>query len=183
MEGTFLVNSFPTRISLIQEFHSRNGRLQLVIHPLDILLSVSIPLGDASLLESICRRYVIGLDESKFIVDLIILCMSEFDVILDINWLSSYHISIDCFAKIVSLLASDMTELVVATSQGNPFTESFLAYDKEVLFRDQGADLSETRVISEYQNVFRDTHGLPPVREVEFCIELQSDTSPISRAP
>ena len=39
------------------------------------------------------------------------------------------------------------------------------------------------RVVSEFQDVFQDISGLPPAREIEFCIELQPGTMPISRAP
>ncbi|XP_020254054.1 uncharacterized protein LOC109831126 [Asparagus officinalis] len=120
-------------------------KLQLVALPLDTPLLVSIPLGVVSLLLNICRRCIVSLDESEFIVDLIILRMSEFDVIL-------------------------------VTSQGNQFAESFLAYVEEVLLRDRVADFCETRVISEYQDVFQDMFRLPLAREIEFCIKLQPST-------
>ena len=94
-------------------------RLHLVVHLLDDPLSVSTPLGEASLLESVYRRCVVSLDESEFIIDLIVLRMLDFDVILCMDWLSPYHISIDYFAKTVILRASDGSELIVATSQGN----------------------------------------------------------------
>ncbi|XP_020259096.1 uncharacterized protein LOC109835536 [Asparagus officinalis] len=109
VEGMLSVNSFPTRILFdSRAFHSFISyvfmiRLQLVAQPLHVPLSVSTPLGEMSLLESICGRCIISLDESKFVVDLIVLSMSKFDVILGIDWLSSYHVSIDYFAKIVNL--------------------------------------------------------------------------------
>nr|ABD63121.1 hypothetical protein 18.t00017 [Asparagus officinalis] len=96
--------------------------------------------------------------------------------------LSSYYVSIDYFAKTVSLRASDGSEVIVATSQGNRFVESFLAYVKEVLLWDRGTSLSETRVVFEYSDVFQDILGLPLVRDIEFCIEMQPDTAPISQA-
>ena len=43
---------------------------------------------------------------------------------------------------------------MVATSRGNQFAESFLAYVEEVVLGDRGADLSKMRVISDYQDVF-----------------------------
>ena len=51
------------------------------------------------------------------------------------------------------------------------------------MLRDLSADFCETRVVSVYQDVFQDIPRLPPVREVESCIELQQSTLPISRAP
>ncbi|MCV5003202.1 hypothetical protein OFM39_26420, partial [Escherichia coli] len=39
-------------------------------------------------------------------------------------------------------------------------------------------------VVREYLSVFpNDLPGLPPDREIEFCIELIPGTAPISRAP
>lgn len=75
------------------------------------------------------------------------------------------------------------SELVVATSRENPLAEAFLAHIEEVSLRDQDRLLCETRVVSEYRDIFQDIPGLPPVRKVEFCIELQPGTAPISRAP
>jgi len=58
-----------------------------------------------------------------------------------------------------------------------------LAYIEEELQRDQSSVLLETRVVSAYEDVFHDIPALPPRREIEFCIELQPDTVPISYAP
>ena len=101
-------------------------------------------------------------------VDLIILFISEFDVILGIDWLSSYHVKINCFVKTICLRISGRAELVVATLWGNPLAESFLAHIEEVLQRDQIDTLKETRVVSEFEDIFQDISSLPPVREVEF---------------
>ncbi|MBZ2164346.1 hypothetical protein K8B34_20480, partial [Alteromonas stellipolaris] len=38
-------------------------------------------------------------------------------------------------------------------------------------------------MVLEFQDIFEDIPGLPPVREVEFSIELQPGTALISRAP
>ncbi|XP_020266408.1 uncharacterized protein LOC109841897 [Asparagus officinalis] len=125
VEGTFLVNSFPASILFdSRALHSFISyafmtRLQLVAQPLDIPLLDSTPLGEVSLLESICRRCIISLDDSEFVINLIVLHMFEFNVILGMDWLSSYHISIDYFVKTVSLKASDGTDLVIVTLQGN----------------------------------------------------------------
>ena len=45
-------------------------------------------------------------------------------------------------------------------------------------------DLDLPRVVYEYEDVFPDElPGLPPQREVDFCIELHPGTSPISMTP
>ena len=106
-------------------------------------------------------------------------------LMLSLLWIGCHPaiLILTIFMKIVRLRASNGSEMIVATSQGNRFAESFLAFIDEVMLRDQSSDLLETRVVSDYQDVFQDIPGLPPVREVEFCIELQPDTTPISRAP
>ena len=49
--------------------------------------------------------------------------------------------------------------------------------------RDHNIPLDEIRVVSDFPDVFQDIPGLPPRRELEFCIELQPGTTPISQAP
>ena len=45
-------------------------------------------------------------------------------------------------------------------------------------------DVSLPRVVSKYKDIFSDElSGLPPSRDVDFCIKLHSGTSPISMTP
>ena len=47
-----------------------------------------------------------------------------------------------------------------------------------------GSDLDLPQVVCEYEDVFPDElPGLPPQRDVDFCIELRPKTSPISMTP
>ena len=47
-----------------------------------------------------------------------------------------------------------------------------------------GLDLDLPQVVCEYEDVFPDKlAGLPPQRDVDFCIELHLGTSPISMTP
>jgi len=48
---------------------------------------------------------------------------------------------------------------------------------------DQSDTVREIRVVSKFEDIFQDIPSLPLIREVEFCIELQPDITPISRAP
>jgi hypothetical protein len=188
LEGTFPANFFRLRFSLILVYHSFSSRtftswLHLTPETLDDPLVVATPSGDSSLLELVCRGCVVSLDDLWFEVDLIVIHMSEFDVILGMDWLSSYHVSIEWFAKTVSLRVPGRTKVVVAASRGNQFAEAFLACIEELVQQDPGRLLGETRIAAENQDVFQDIPGLPPVREIELRIELQPGTVPISRAP
>lgn len=178
VEGTFLVNSFPARIlfdlgaSHFFISHSFMLRLHLVPETLDLLLPVATPLGDSSIRNLVYRRFVVILNDVQFSADLIVFHMLKFDIILDMDCLSSYHVSLNCFAKTNSLRVTGEPDIVVATSRENPFAEAFLAHMEKVLQREQSYSLGKTGVISEFYNVFQDIPGLPPMREIEFSIEL-----------
>ncbi|KAL0554351.1 hypothetical protein IC582_008270 [Cucumis melo] len=50
--------------------------------------------------------------------------------------------------------------------------------------REQEVSMSFEPVVREYPDVFpEELLGLPPPREIDFAIELEPDTAPISRAP
>ena len=91
MEGTFFVNSILARIlfdsgashSFIS--HTFMLRLHLVPEILDLPLSVATPLDDSATLDLNCRECVVRLDDLQFSVDLVVLHMSEFDIILGMD--------------------------------------------------------------------------------------------------
>ena len=122
MEGIFLVNLLPARIlfesGASHSFISRAFMLLLHLTPEAVRdpLSVATPLGGFSVLDQICRKCVVSLDDIQFRADLIVLVMSEFDIILGMDWLESYHVSIECFDKTVCVRLPGQPEFVIATS-------------------------------------------------------------------
>ena len=38
-------------------------------------------------------------------------------------------------------------------------------------------------IVQDFEDVFLEISGLPPKREIDFCIELVPGTSPISKIP
>ena len=60
----------------------------------------------------------------------------------------------DYFDKTVSVRVADGSDIVVATSSGNPFAEAFLAHISEMMLREQSDTLDQTRVVCEFQDVF-----------------------------
>ena len=50
--------------------------------------------------------------------------------------------------------------------------------------KDAGSSLDDIPVVREFPDVFSDeVPGMPPLREVEFCIDLIPKATPISKAP
>ena len=57
---------------------------------------MSSPLGIRARIGTICRGCELEISETLFTMDLRIMDMSEFDVILGMDWLTAYRVFIDC---------------------------------------------------------------------------------------
>ena len=66
---------------------------------LDDHVSISTPIEDCKLIDCVYKSCMIKLCDREFLVDLLPLKMHDFDLILGMDWLRPYHVSIDCFAK------------------------------------------------------------------------------------
>ena len=70
--------------------------LGLKVETLEEPLYVSSPLGIRARIGMICRGYELEISGTLLTVDLRIMDMSEFDVILGMDWLTAYRVVIDC---------------------------------------------------------------------------------------
>ena len=57
---------------------------------------VNTPLGGGSILNQICRHVDIVIDEVYMPVDMLVLPISNFNVVLGMNRLNEYRVTIDC---------------------------------------------------------------------------------------
>ena len=120
--------------------------------------------------------------------------MSEFEVILGMDWLTAHRVVIYCDRMRVTAYTPDGTYVVF---QGNRHDVSpHTVYDSRwqgqlmgwiaslTLEDEVRQDMSLPQVVCEYEDVFLDElPGLPPPRDVDFCIELRPGTLPISITP
>ena len=117
--------------------------------------------------------------------------MSEFDVILGMDWLTAYRVVIDCESRRVTAYTQDGTRVVFQGDKHDILPQT--VYESRcqgqlagwlvslTLEDEERPDLDLPRVVCEYVDVFPDElPGLPPQRVVDFGIELHPDTSPIS---
>ena len=65
---------------------------------------MSSPLGIRARIEMICRGCELEISGTLLIVDLRIMDMSEFDVILGMDWLTAYRVVIDCERRRVTAI-------------------------------------------------------------------------------
>ena len=101
---------------------------------------------------------------SNTYLDLVILEMDDFDVILGMTWLSPQ------FAIISFIRAKKMV------SKG---CLAFLAHLKDDTT--QVPSIESVSVVREFLDVFpANLPGMPPDRDIDFCIDLEPGTRPIS---
>ena len=173
-------------------------QLHITVKPLDNALDVYNPVGK----NTVCTTYIPELDvvvaERHLPACAILLEMTEFDVILGMDWLHKYHAKIFCRdGKIVlSPPGSPRVEfriprpvrasrMISALKAQNFLRKGCTAFLVSVIQSDpMPIPISELDVVRDYPDVFpKELSGLPPSREVEFNIELLPGTTPISKAP
>ncbi|GJY22282.1 hypothetical protein Tco_0394848 [Tanacetum coccineum] len=92
-----------------------------------------------------------------------------FDVVIGMDWLSKYHAKILCDEKVVHIPIDGETLIIRAQVTEKKSDEK---------------QLEDIPVVKEFPEVFpEDLPGLPPVRQVEFQIDLIPGAAPVARAP
>ena len=86
--------------------------LGLEVETLEEPLYVSSPLGIRARIGMICHGCELEISETLLTVDLRIMDMSEFDVILGMDWLTAYRVVIDCEHRRVTAYTQDGTRVV-----------------------------------------------------------------------
>ncbi|KAL0554252.1 hypothetical protein IC582_008169 [Cucumis melo] len=170
----------------------------LEVEPLGSDLAVSTPSEEVLLSKEKIKACRVEIAKHELDVTLLVLDMQDFDVILGMDWLSANHASIDCFGKEVvfnppsvpsfkfrgagMVCVPKVISAMKASKLLSQGTWGILASVVDI--REPEVSLSSEPVVREYPDVFLDElPGLPPPREVDFAIELESGTAPISRAP
>ena len=86
--------------------------LGLKVEALEEPLYVSSPLGIRARIGMICRGYELEISGTLLTVDLRIMDISEFDVILGMDWLTAYRVIIDSEHRRVTSYMQDGTRVV-----------------------------------------------------------------------
>ena len=161
-------------------------------------LVVSTPLKEIFVAEWEYESCVVRVKDKDTSVNLVVLDTLDFDVILGMNWLSPCHASVDCYHKLVRFDFPGEPSFSIQGDRSNAPTNLISVISARRLLR-QGCigylavvkdsqakigDVTQVSVVKEFVDVFpEELPGLPPEREVEFCIDLIPDTRPISIPP
>ncbi|GKB23814.1 hypothetical protein Tco_0863215 [Tanacetum coccineum] len=90
-----------------------------------------------------------------------------FDVVIGMDWLSKYHARIICDENVVYIPIDGETLIIRVMEK-----------------KSDEKRLEDIPVVREFLEVFpKDLPGLPPVRQVEFQIDLIPGAAPVARAP
>ncbi|GJW99041.1 reverse transcriptase domain-containing protein [Tanacetum coccineum] len=112
---------------------------------------------------------ILTLLNQPFKIDLMPIKLGSFDVVIGMDWLSKYHARIICDEKVVHIPIDGETLIIRAQIMEKKSDEK---------------RLEDIPVVREFPKVFpEDLPGLPPVRQVEFQIDLIPGATPVARAP
>jgi hypothetical protein len=182
--GMFLVESHLAKVlfdtGAMHSFVStswveaHNIPVELMIPPLRVN-----SIGGKVQSDKMCSNLRIEIRGIDFPTNLVVMGIQELDVILGMNWLHRNQATVSCDKRTVKLVSPSEKEVV---------TELFMPDLDEGACHHMFVDGMETnlleaiRVVSEFLDVFpKDLPGMPPERKVEFAIELEHGTAPISK--
>ncbi|XP_058216665.1 uncharacterized protein LOC131327526 [Rhododendron vialii] len=168
--------------------------LGLETEPLKTTMHVTSPLGGKISVVLICKGCELEVSNLRLIRDLRVIEMTDFDVILGMDWLTAHRAVIDCHRKVVTAYTPDGTSFKFKGDRQDPSAPHAYKTKRHrklagwlaslTLEETDRMELGLPHVVREYEDVFpEELPGLPPPRELDFTIELQPGTAPISMAP
>ncbi|GJU91291.1 reverse transcriptase domain-containing protein [Tanacetum coccineum] len=173
--GIFLLNQHLARVlfdsGADKSFVSISLASMLNIPPITLDTTYDIEMADGNLVgtNTVIQGCTLILLNQPFEVDLMPIKLGSFDVVIGMDWLSKYHARIICDEKVVHIPINGETLIIRAQVMEKKSDEK---------------RLEDIPVVREFLEVFpEDLPGLPPVRQVEFQIDLIPGAAPVARAP
>jgi hypothetical protein len=181
MTGTFSINYHPVIIlfdtGATHSFISMDcgTKIGLDIYPINGVYMITTPGGNISS-NQVCRSVPIQMGNNQMKADLLLLDLKGIDILLGVNWMTQHHVSLDIPSRTVEIGSPENEPTILYL----PPPKSF----HSCTYATSGIKLEDIPVVCEYPDVFPDDlPGMPPDREIEFIIELQPGTAPISKRP
>ncbi|KAA3465983.1 Transposon Ty3-I Gag-Pol polyprotein [Gossypium australe] len=133
----------------------------------EFVIKVSNPLVKHVLVDRVCKNCPLMIRGHCFSADLMLFPFDEFDVILGMDWLTLHDVVVNCKRKFIELKCENGEILR---------TDSDESGELPVVISSMSAQRYVRKGCEAYLSY-------PPIREVEFGIDLVPGTSPISIAP
>nr|GEU84411.1 reverse transcriptase domain-containing protein [Tanacetum cinerariifolium] len=202
--GMFLLNQHLARVlfdsGADKSFISLSFASMLKIPPITIMAFYDIKMADVTLVSTntVIKGATLTLLNQPFKIDLMLIKLGSFDVAIGMDWLSKYHAKILCDEKVVHIPIDGET-LIIQGDQSKTRL-NLISYIKTKRYISRGCQifmiqvmenkksdekrLEDIPVVKEFLDVFpEDLHGLPPIRQVEFQINLIPGTTHVARTP
>jgi hypothetical protein len=150
-------------------------KLGLDLYSISGVYMIATPGGKTSS-NQVCRSVPIQMGKNLMRTDLLLLDLEGMDVLLGMNWMTQHHVSLDISSRTAEINSPEHEPTILYLPQQkylNPCTYATI-----------GIKLKDIPIVCEYPDLFPDDlPGLPPDRDIEFIIELQPGTAPISKRP
>jgi hypothetical protein len=179
--GTFSLNGYPALVlfdsGATYDFITKacTQRCQLSIHHVNTPYLISTPGGRVVTKQTVMHA-PLDLAVKLYKPSLIVLDGQGLDIILGMGWMRAHKALLDTATRVVQLDSSLYGTQVLQLSVISVATPS--------VHHTTAQKLEDIPVACEFPDVFlEDLPGMPPDRDVEFIIELQPGTTPISRRP
>ncbi|GJZ64974.1 putative reverse transcriptase domain-containing protein [Tanacetum coccineum] len=201
--GMFLLNQHLARVlfdsGADKIFISVSLASMLNISPITLHTAYDIKMDNGNLVgtNTVIQDCTLILLNQPFKINLMPIKLGSFDIVIGMDWLSKYHARIICDEKVVHIPIDGET-LIIRGDQSKTRlnlmscikTERYISRGYQVFIaqvmekKSNEKRLEDIPVVREFLEVFpEDLPGLPPVRQVEFQINLIPGAAPIARAP
>ncbi|GJV71914.1 reverse transcriptase domain-containing protein [Tanacetum coccineum] len=171
--GTFLLNQHLAKVlfdsGADRSFISISLASMLNIPSITIDTFYDIEMADGNLVSTntVIKGCTLTLLNQPFEIDLMPIKLGSFDVVIGMDWLSKYHAKILCDEKVVHIPINGETLIIRVMEK-----------------KSDEKRLEDIPVVKEFSDVFpKDLPGLPPIRQVEFQIDLIPGATPVARTP
>ncbi|KAA3484375.1 DNA/RNA polymerases superfamily protein [Gossypium australe] len=159
----------------------------LPVESTEFVIRVLNPLGKSVLIDKVCKNCPLMFKDVCFSADLMLLPFDEFDIILGMDWLTLHAAVVNCKRKtidfrchndkIVWIESNDLNGLptvILVLKAQNYMKKGYKAYFAYVIdSKVTEKKVESVPVVCEFPDVFpKELLGLPPIREVEFGIDL-----------
>ncbi|GJX30039.1 putative reverse transcriptase domain-containing protein [Tanacetum coccineum] len=169
MTGTFTLND-----------HFATTLFDSGVEPSELGFRYEIEIASGQLIEidKVIKGYKLEIEGHVFDIDLIPFVHGSFDVIIGMDWLSNHKAEIICHEKVVRIPLLDGKVLKVLGE---------IPKEKaRLLMSTKAGDKKQEEIVMviDFPEVFSDDLSvLPPLREIEFRIELIPGATPVAKSP
>nr|GEZ21498.1 putative reverse transcriptase domain-containing protein [Tanacetum cinerariifolium] len=152
-----------------KSFISLSFTSMLKISPITIDNFYDIEMADENLVSTntVIQGYTLTLLNQSFKIDLMSIKLDSFDIVIGMEWLSKNHAKILCDEKVIHIPIDGETLIIRVMEK-----------------KSDEKRIEDIPVVKEFPDIFLDDLPcLPPVRQVEFQIDLISGIASVAHAP